>query len=154
MQRFARAGENAQVFRLQPFHLGESLDEFFLEPVGIAAALWRHVHDGLLRSIAWAKRVFIGVDNYCPGMKNIAVFRGKRCFGGDTESHRRGGCGRQLEKRPPRTIGKYLVGFHAVLLKCANILRGIVLLVYSSSKSTRIGPSGLCLTIAPNWEMI
>ena len=121
MQRLAGSRKNAQAFRLQPFHLRESFDEFFLEPVGIAAALRGHFHDGLLRSVARPEGVFIRIDHHRSGMKSLAVLRGERRFGSDTESHRSRGRGRQLQKRPSRTVGKNLVGFHAGLLIGTNI---------------------------------
>ncbi len=124
MQRLARPGEDAQVFRLQALHLGERFHEFFLQPVGIAAALRRHVHDGLARGVAGSERVFVGVDHYRSGMKNIAFFRRQGCLGGDAESHRRGRHSRQLEECPPRTIRKDLVALHPALLKCMNLFPG------------------------------
>ncbi len=104
MQRLAGAGKDVQVFRLQALHLRECFDEFFLQPVGIAAALRRHVHDGFPRGVARPQRIFVGVDHYRSGMKNFAIFRREGCLGSDAERHRRGGRGRQLEKRPPRTF--------------------------------------------------
>src|SRR5207244_6472264 len=56
-------------------------------------------------------------------MKNFAVFRRKRCLRSDAKRRRRSGDSRQLEKRPSRTIGKNLVGFHPALLKRANRFR-------------------------------
>src|SRR2546422_4154869 len=69
MQRFARAGIDVQVFGLDALHLGESLDEFFLEPVRIPAALWRHIHDGLPCGITRPQRIFVRVDHYGSRMK-------------------------------------------------------------------------------------
>ncbi len=90
MQRLARAGKDAQVFRLQALHLRKCFDEFFLQPVGIAAALRGHIHDGLPRGIARSQRVFVRVDHYRSGMKNIAIFRREGRLGSDAKRHRRG----------------------------------------------------------------
>src|SRR6266700_4494982 len=138
MQRLAGAGKDAQIFRLQTLHLREGFLEFFLEPVGIATALRRHIHDGFPRGVARTQRVFVRVDDDRSRMKNFAIFRRKGRLSSDTKRHRRGGGRRQLEKRPSRTIGKYLVGFHPALLKRANQFRRKVMPPYFGGKTLRL----------------
>ncbi len=116
MQRFAGTGENVEIFGLDAFHLSESLDEFFLEPVGIAAALRGHIHDGFARGVARAEGIFVGVNHDGARMKHVAVFRGEGGFGGDAEGHRRGG-GRNVLREPSESLSLVFMWHSSIVRK-------------------------------------
>src|SRR5215831_9793927 len=62
MQRAARSSEDAHIWKLHAFLLGEDLLDLIAFAIAIASAVLDHVGDGLASFFAGAERILVGVD--------------------------------------------------------------------------------------------
>ena len=63
MQRLARAGKDAHIFRFETLALRKCFHQFIRQPVGVPSSLRGNLRDSLPRHIARPERIFVGVDD-------------------------------------------------------------------------------------------